>query len=236
MDTEKTTTGASSSSAYLIPAAIVIAGIFIAGAIFATNGNGKGSTAVAPTGKTLEATVLPVTADDHVRGPKDPDVYLIEYSDYECPYCERFHVTVQEVLKKYDGKVAWVYRHLPLPMHAEAHPAAVAGECMAELGGEDAFWSYTDAILSGGKALSRETYTSIATGLSIDKTAFETCLDSGKYDALIQKDSDNAAELGGNGTPFTVLLTKNGDILKFSGALPIEQVSLLVERALRSLE
>jgi len=225
---------------YLVPVAIIIAGLFIAGAIFATQGVGGlggGRAVVVPTGNALEATVLPVTEQDHVRGGTDPDVYLIEYSDYQCPFCTRYHATVQQILDSYEGRVAWVYRHFPLDsIHPEARPAAVASECIAELGGDEAFWSFTDTILGGDAELSRATYIAIAKNLSIDGPTFEACLDSGKYDELIQAHLTNVTELGGGGTPYTVLLTRNGDVVKFSGALPTENVTLLVERALKSLE
>ena len=85
----------------------------------------------------LPATVTGVpivTADDHVRGDKNAPVTIIEYSDFECPYCERFHPTMLEVMEKYDGKVRWIFRHFPLSFHPNAKPAAMAAECAGEQG------------------------------------------------------------------------------------------------------
>lgn len=84
--------------------------------------------------------------EDHYRGSTDAEVFLIEYSDYQCPYCAQVHPTMKE-LSEGDLSVTWVYRHLPLTsIHPEAKPAAIAAECIAELEGEEAFWSFTDHI------------------------------------------------------------------------------------------
>lgn len=228
------TTGASTNP-YLVPVAIVIAGVFVAGAIFATNGGGAGNNgAIVPSGKTLEATILPVTEDDHVFGSRDADVFLVEYSDYRCGYCGLFHDTIQEILTRYDGKVAWVYRHTPYQPGGKE--AAVASECIAELAGEDAFWSYTEKALSNQKDLSTAWHLATAVELGADGAAFTECVGSGRYDARIAEHTMNAQELGSNGTPYNVLLTKKGDTVKFAGAQPIDNVALFVERALRSLE
>jgi len=220
---------------YLVPGAIIVAGLLVAGAILA-GGNSGTSTTVEPSGRTLEAQVLPVTERDHVYGSRNADVFLIEYSDYQCPFCTRFHETIMQTLEKYDGKVAWVYRHLPLEsIHPEARPAAIAGECIAEQGGDEAFFAFTNAIFEQNLTLSRDTYTRQAKSLDLNIGAFEECFDSGRYDALVDEHITNATDIGGNGTPFNVLLTRKGDVVKFSGAQPIERVDSFVQRALNSL-
>jgi protein-disulfide isomerase len=235
-DTQAPASRADSKNPYLVPASIVIAGLFIAGAIVAGGGVGKGSAVVAPTGRTLEAQVSPVTEKDHVYGSRDADVFLIEYSDYQCPFCTRFHETVMKILEQYDGRVAWVYRHLPLEsIHPEARPAAIAGECVAEQKGDEGFFAFTNAIFEEGVTLSKDTYLTLAQKVGVDTGAFEACLTSGKYDALIDEHMANAQDIGGQGTPFNVLLTRKGDTVKFSGAQPIDRVDAFVQRALNSL-
>jgi protein-disulfide isomerase len=93
-----------------------------------------------------QAAKLPGLKDqDHVRGNKDAQVLLIEYSDFQCPYCQRFHPTTLQVLEEYKDQVGFVYRHFPLDqLHPYARPAAEASECIKELGGEDAFWKFAD--------------------------------------------------------------------------------------------
>src|SRR3989344_6312937 len=87
--------------------------------------------------------------DDHVRGDRNARMLLIEYSDFECPYCKSFHPTAQQIVDEYKGRVAWVYRHFPLDsIHPKARTAAIASECVTELGGKDAFWAFADELFA----------------------------------------------------------------------------------------
>ncbi len=103
--------------------------------------------------------VRPVSkTNDHIRGNPNAPVSLIEYSDFECPFCKRFHDTAKQIVQQYGGKVNWVYRHFPLDFHnPAAQREAEAAECAAELGGNEAFWRFTDLIytrtLSNGKGV-----------------------------------------------------------------------------------
>lgn len=88
-----------------------------------------------------------VKKDDHVRGAKNPKVYVVEYSDFECPFCKQFHPSLQQALTEYKDQVAVVYRHFPLEsIHPSARALAEGSECAAEIGGEDAFWQYHDQV------------------------------------------------------------------------------------------
>src|SRR3989344_1224206 len=132
-------------------------------------------------------TVVPANKDEHIKGSPNADIVLIEYSDLECPYCSRFHPTMQQVLQAYGDKVAWVYRHFPLnSIHPGAQKKAEAAECVTELGGNDKFWKFADLVF----AKSAETSASavlvtdlkgFATQAGVDGDKFQTCLDSGKY-------------------------------------------------------
>jgi protein-disulfide isomerase len=93
--------------------------------------------------------VKPVTAADHYRGDINAPVKIVQFTDIDCPFCKKFHSTMQEVMKTYgkDKKVTWVMRHLPLTqLHPDAANKAEASECVAELGGNDKFWSFVDAL------------------------------------------------------------------------------------------
>lgn len=223
---------------YLMPGAVVLAGLMIAYAVFATQ---SGSNQIAPQHditasgtKTIEEEVLAVSEDDHIFGSKNPDVYLIEYSDYKCGYCGLFHDTIHQILEEYDGKVAWVYRHTPYQPGGKE--AAIASECIAELAGEDAFWEFTETALLNQREQSTKWLSDTAVELGADKDAYTECISSGRYDERIANYTMNAQGLGGNGTPYNVLLTKDGGVVKFAGAQPIDNVRLFVNRALNSLE
>ena len=222
---------------YLIPGAIVLAGLFIAGAVVFTQGAGSNTRVGVQTGKTIdEVRVLPITETDHILGPKDPDVYFIEYVDFQCSYCNRFHATVKEILKKHEGKIAWVIRNFPLDsIHPEARPAAVAAECAAKVGGNEAFWAFADRVFANQGNLGADAYQRFAQEAGVDAAGFAACMEVGD-ESVIDQQLKNVLDLGGQGTPYTVLLTRKGDVLKFSGALPVNQVEVLVNRALSSLE
>lgn len=95
-------------------------------------------------GDTILAQVLPVDATDHIRGDRNAEIMIIEYSDFECPFCQMHHETMKKLLEKHDN-VAWAYRHLPLGIHAGAQLKAEASECVAKIKGDEGFWKYADA-------------------------------------------------------------------------------------------
>lgn len=90
--------------------------------------------------------VDPVTDKDHLYGNKNARYVLIEYSDFECPFCKRFHPTAQQLVTDYKGQLSWVYRHFPLPFHPSAQEFAESSECIAKLAGNDAFWKWGDEM------------------------------------------------------------------------------------------
>lgn len=87
-----------------------------------------------------------VSDSDHIRGSNNAKITVVEYSDYDCPFCSRFHTTMQQVLSEYEGDVRWVYRHYPIPqLHPNANKMSQASECIADQNGEEAFWKFSDA-------------------------------------------------------------------------------------------
>jgi len=94
--------------------------------------------------------IVPLSESDWVRGDRKAKLTIIEYSDLQCPFCQRFHVTLENILKKNNGKVNWVYRHFPLvSIHQFAEPLAQGAECAGNIGGNDAFWKYIDGSFKG---------------------------------------------------------------------------------------
>ena len=228
---------------YLTPISVLLAAVIIGGALVFGDGGLPRPSGGAPeeAGNVASAAqldvVAPVTAEDHIRGNPDAEVVVIEYSDTECPFCKRFHSTMQQLVAEYDGRVAWVYRHFPLDqLHQKARKEATALECAGEQGGNDAFWKYTDRLFEvtpSNDGLDPAELPRIASDVGLDVAAFNTCLSSGRYDAHIEADLQNATATGGNGTPWSVVIGKDGKKYPLSGAQPYEAVKQLVDLAMR---
>ena len=229
-----------------IPTAIILAGIIIGGAvIYSSNRTNTAGTANQPQQQQVAQQtgdldqMAAISDSDHVRGNPDAPVKIVEYSDTECPFCKRFHSTMQEVMNEYgkDGKVAWVYRHFPLDqLHSKARKEAVALECADEQGGNDKFWSYADRlyeITPANNGLDPSELPKIAQYVGLDVAKFNTCLASTKYDAHIEADVQNATATGGNGTPWSIVVDKNGKKYPLSGAQPYASVKQLIDLALQ---
>ena len=227
-----------------VPIAIVIAGALIAGAVYWSARGDSVAVAPQPQAGTENTAGLenmnPIEDSDHIRGNPNAPVKIVEYVDMECPFCKRFHSTMQQVMDEYgkNGKVAWVYRHFPLDsIHSQARTEAVASECANELGGSDAFWKYADRFFeltpSNNQTNIATVLPQIAREIGLDETKFNSCLASKKYDKHIQDDLDNATATGGNGTPWSIVVTASGKKYPLSGAQPYEAVKQLIELALQ---
>ncbi|OGG58441.1 hypothetical protein A2765_05845 [Candidatus Kaiserbacteria bacterium RIFCSPHIGHO2_01_FULL_56_24] len=130
---------------FAVPLAIIIAGGMIAVSLFVVN---SGKTAANPKPQVAEK-IRTIQQDDHVRGNPNAKITFVEYSDPECPFCKQFHDTLKQMMTDYgaDGKVAWVYRHFPIPsLHPKAPKESEALECASEQGGNEMFWKFTDKV------------------------------------------------------------------------------------------
>lgn len=143
---------------YFTPGAILVAGVMISLSIMVTSGVSLTNQGfVAQVGDTVaiepsdekgsEGGGPVVTDEDHIRGNPNAAITIVEYSDFECPFCSRFHPTVKQALVDYGDQVRWVYRHFPLAqIHPNAIPSAEASECVAEQKGNEGFWEFVDAM------------------------------------------------------------------------------------------
>lgn len=232
---------------YLIPLSIVVAGGIIGAALyFGGNGGQAVTQKVAPSvpqaeQPTVDTTdkIRPVAKNEHIKGNPDAPIKIVAYSDFECPFCQRFHNTMNELMEKYvdSGEVAWVFRQFPLeqlhPIKAQA--AAVASECANELAGNDGFWKFTDRYfeltLTNNRTDIDVVIPQIATEMKLDTTKFFACTKSGKYDAHIQADIANATQTGGRGTPWSILIAPNGKTFPINGAQPLASIEQLINLA-----
>lgn len=225
-----------------ISSAIIIAGALIAGAIF-LNGNPTNVQAPQPPAVAQQTSDLdkmrPISAADHIRGNIDAPVKIVEYSDTECPFCKRFHETMKQVMDEYGktGKVAWIYRNFPLDqLHPKARNEAVALECAGDQGGNDTFWTYTDRLYEvtpSNNGLDPAELQNIAQYVGLNVSIFSNCLTSEKFSKHIEDDVQDAAATGGNGTPWSIVVSKSGKKYPLSGAQPYEAVKKLIELALQ---
>ncbi len=176
--------------------------------------------------------VRKVDADyDHIRGDKDARITIVEYSDYDCPFCTRVHPTIKEVVEEYDGKVNWVYRHFPLSFHEPSASAkAEAAECVADVAGNDAFWAYSDALYEGKATGDTTSLVKLAADLKVDKAKFQECIDSDKFDDRIAQDIDEGAQAGVTGTPGNIILdNKTGRAISVVGAQPKQNFKKVID-------
>lgn len=182
-----------------------------------TGKNADGSTVVE--GKEINTQNLKIT------GNNNASIYLVEFSDYQCPFCARFHPTPKEVVATSNGKVAWVWKHFPLSqIHPEARPAAIAAECVNKLGGMEKFWQYSDILITNQGKLSSQLYKTEAAKLGINAANFSTCLADPTVASEVDRNTKEGEELGVNGTPSTFIVrNENGKLTileNISGALP----------------
>jgi len=177
-------------------------------------------------------TVAPVTDKDWVRGNRKAKISVIEYSDIDCPYCQRFHPTLEQMMDEYGDQVNWVYRHFPLTsLHPNAFKKAVATECVGELGGNDAFWKFLDSVVDDNPSGPVSQLPELAAAAGVSQSKFESCLNSTKYDDAINTAIVAAQDAGGTGTPYSVIIA--GDqVIPFSGAQPYASLKAQLDKLL----
>jgi protein-disulfide isomerase len=163
-------------------------------------------------------------ADGPTRGPAGAPIELIEFSDFQCPYCLRANPIVKQVLSTYGDRIRFVYRNYPLPSHPNARPAAEAAQCAAEQG---QFWPYHDRLFADPSKLADEDLKQSASALGLDAARFNACFDSHKYKGRVEADIQAANEAGVNGTPAFFI---NGRML--SGAQPFDEFKRVIDEEL----
>ena len=158
---------------------------------------------------------------DHILGSAKATISLVEYSDFECPFCKRHHPVMQKLVKDYEGDVNWVYRHFPLAFHPNAFPAAVASECAAQAGGNEAFWAMTGLLMRNSTPVYN--FRRLARQAGLRGGAFNRCLRRGDFAERVREDYEAGVEAGVQGTPMTFLVNNvTGDVYQISGAHPYE--------------
>jgi protein-disulfide isomerase len=178
--------------------------------------------------------VIPPNDDDHILGDRDALISIIEYSDFECPFCKRFYKTPKQLVENNDGLVNSVFRHFPLGFHDPlATQQALASECAADQG---KFWEYHDEIFertNSNIGMEESELAVIAKDLGLNTATFNSCLDSQKHIAEVQADMKSGADAGVTGTPGNIIRNnKTGDVRFLPGAYPIESLHAAIDELL----
>lgn len=221
-----------------VPIAIVIAGLIMGSALYfgGKNETPADNNPANPSASNPANTSQPneepkeISSKDHVLGNPNAEISYFIYSDLQCPYCRKFHSTIQQITEDYvkNGKIKMVFRHFPLSkMHPNAEKFAEATECAAELGGKTKFWEYMGKLIE----LDTDDTSKTAGAIGLDKTKFENCLNSGKYAEKVKADYDSGTSAGVQGTPHSIIV-KNGKNYPISGALPYLETNPALYEAL----
>lgn len=220
---------------YLLPASIILAAILISASfVYSTGKKVETDNNASPGTQVIQKSpenVKPISEDDHILGNFGAPVKVITFTDFECPYCKNFHITIKQTLEKYDGQIAWTYRHSPIDqLHSKARKEAEASECAAEQGGDEKFWAYVDRLFEltpSNNGLDLTLLPKIAKDVGLDTAKFETCLASGKYAEKIEAQRQNAENscndpTYGCGTPYSIVIGPKGGKVVIPGAYPFE--------------
>lgn len=160
------------------------------------------------------------------RGPNGAPVTIVEFSDFQCPYCRQAEPTLKQVRSKYGDRVRIVYMDFPLGFHPQAMGAALAARCADEQG---RFWAYHDALFAGQSGLSTPALKDLAVRLNLDTASFDSCLDQRKYESNVLSDKAKGKNANVSGTPTFVV---NGTA--FAGAQPLSAFESAIDAASRS--
>ena len=174
---------------------------------------------------------VPVTSAQPAKGPADALVTIVEWSDFQCPFCSRVEPTMDQLTKDYGKKLRVVWRNNPLPFHDKAMPAAQLAMEAHTQGGPDKFWAMHKKLFENQRALAREDLEKYAGELGLNMTKVKEALDKQPYTASIKADQDLAAKLGAGGTPAFFI---NGRFL--SGAQPIDRFKEIIDDELKRAE
>lgn len=206
--------------------------------------NGEQPTAPTDNGQTAEPKATGTLSQDdiagvlkntYIKGDKDASIIWIEYSDLECPFCKRLHDSgaIKNLEAKYGDKMAFIFKHYPLPFHPTALPAAQAAECAGEIGGGAKYYAFVEGVFAKGTP-TQDVIDTVLKEIGVDAKKVKTCVDSSKFKERINaSQSEGSSKFGVNGTPGNVLInTKTGKYEVVSGAQPEANFDAAIGRLL----
>lgn len=228
-----------------LPIAIISGFAMIALAIFFTSGGRSNEENVAQTNPDEQIsesdTARPVSDSDYIVGNPNAQILMVEYSDYDCPFCKQYHLTMNQIMDEYGvtGKIAWVYRQLPLAqLHPNSPKISEAALCVGNVGGNDAFWKFTNLIFDERDLDEPTNVTKLpeyAEAAGVSKTDYVECMDNGVMEEEVEASVRDGFNAGARGTPYTVLIVGNQQAI-INGAQSYETVKGIVKNLIDQLE
>lgn len=218
---------------------ILISGLVIGGGIYLSRTNLLNSLFVSDDNIVVEdKKIQPISENDHILGNPDADIIVIEYSDYECPYCQEFHSVMNRIINEYgqQGRIAWIYRHMPIErVHVNARRIALTSECVADIRGNKAFWDFSDKIFENSpESLLKKNSDQILEEMSIDPQEIESCIERPEIISRLENDIEDGEYLQSIdkefGTPYNIIITKTGLTENISGVIPYNILKNLIEQ------
>ncbi len=233
------------TSSPAIPIAIVLGFGMIALAIY-FSGIGAApapatDTATAPAPVEATGKIRPVDSTDYIKGNPNAPILVVEYSDYDCPFCKNFHETMNRIMDEYGitGKVAWVYRQFPLTqLHPNADRISQTALCVGELGGNDAFWKFSDLVFEERDLNEPTNITKLpeyAVEVGVSEANLVSCLESGRHEKTVNDTLADGFQAGIQGTPKSFVIVGN-QMAPIDGAQPYAVVKQAIENLLQQLE
>lgn len=213
----------------ILASSIVVAALIVAGAIFYSSGSQPSSSGI-----NISSNQIPipeVNDKDFILGGKNAEITIVEYADFSCSFCARYHPVMEELVKNYNGRLRWVYRHLPI----FNKQAAVASTCVGRILDNNIFFEYASILYENQSMANNQDFLRTqALSLGVSPESFDSCIsDKNIYDE-INRDFNSARILAGiNSTPYSIIIDSNGNMYPFSGALSYEEVSSLIDSIIR---
>ncbi|HEY0964835.1 MAG TPA: thioredoxin domain-containing protein [Candidatus Paceibacterota bacterium] len=233
----------SKSSPY-IPVAIVAGFALIALAIFFTGGK----QAVAPDSltnasgtQTMTSTPRPIDSTDYIRGNPNAPILIVEYSDYDCPFCKQYHTSLVQIMDEYGvtGRVAWVYRQFPIAqLHPNSPKVSEAALCVGSIGGNEAFWKFSDLIFEERDIEEMTNVVALpdyAVEVGVKKEDYIRCMEDKKMEEVVKKSIEDAFNIGARGTPYTVIMVGTEQAV-INGNQSYDTIKGIIENLLQQLD
>jgi len=227
------------TSSPAIPIAIIIGFAMIALAIFFTNNKDSVPAQVtsqdtaSQSGSVSNSGPRPVDDTDYIRGNPNAPILLIEYSDYDCPFCKQYHDTMNQIMDEFgvDGRVAWVYRQFPIEqLHPNSPRISEAALCVGDIAGSNAFWQFSDLIFEQ-RELDAPTNVirlpDYAERVGVSRDDYTSCMDSGRMQQTVFDSVKDGFDAGIRGTPYTYVVAGNEQAV-INGARSYEVVRAIV--------